>query len=318
MVVLGSGILATAYLAGSCGKMVAMLCLMAIGCGCFKPCLSTLLSLLYPAGDARKTKALGTYYLWIQLGALPSSLVGGWLRQHYGWGWAYSAAAIGALLSFLVLSVAWARLVPFRTDLEALVGTRVEVKDNSGEWKAGHIVTVLFGGIIFWLANQQQGSTLTFYAADRIDRHGIAAESFATLNPLFCAVLGPLLALVWRWSDRARGIAGMIATAVSFAILLVGSRNVSYFVLSYFLGALGEQLISPLGMAKITELVPRKHAALGMAGWLLTTSIGGYMAGRLGGLRAETAAIVTVGLCLVGAGWFGIRWPRQVRKEALA
>ena len=36
-----------------------MLGVLAIGCGMFKPCLSTLLALLYPSGDPAKVKAMG-------------------------------------------------------------------------------------------------------------------------------------------------------------------------------------------------------------------------------------------------------------------
>lgn len=313
MIMLGLGILTSAYLAGVSGRLLPMLGLIAVGCGCFKPCLSTLLSLLYPAGDERKIKALSTYYLWIQLGALPSGLIGGWLRQSYGWAAAYSAAATGAFLAFCAIGLAWARLVPYRTNLDALVGTAVDVEDQ-GEWKAGHILTVLGGGILFFLANQQQGSTLTFWAESRVDRHGLPAEAFSTLNPLFVGLLTPVLGRFWRSGERTRLISAMVATGLGFLILLVGSRNVSYFVLSYFLGALGELLISPFGMGKITELVPRRHAALGMAGWLLTTSIGGYFAGVFGGLAPEKAALVTAGLCLLGACWLGLRWPERKRE----
>jgi proton-dependent oligopeptide transporter, POT family len=308
IVMLGAGVLTLAYAAGAIGHFGLMLPLMAIGCGCFKPCLATLLSLLYPAGDDRKVKALSTYYLWINLGSLPSSLVGGWLRLHYGWGAAYSAAAVGAFLAVCVIGFAWTRLVPYRSDLGALLGTEVDMQ-TEGEWKWGQLATLFVGATLFWAANQQQGSTLTFWAAHRVDRHGIAPESFAALNPLFVGVLSLVIGRAVLGAERARLAITMLIVAASFGVLLYGDRNVSYLVLSYFLGALGELLIAPFGMGKVTDLVPRRAAAVSMAGWLLTTAIGGYCAGQLGGLPPETAARITVGLSVFAAGWFLLRWP---------
>jgi dipeptide/tripeptide permease len=60
----------------------------------------------------------------------------------------------------------------------------------------------------------------------------------------------------------------------------------------------------------VTDLVPRRYAAVAMALWLLTTALGGYLAGVFGAFRAETAAELTVGLAAMGAVWFWVRWPR--------
>lgn len=318
-VAIGAAVLAVAYFAGASGYLLGMLALAAIGCGFFKPCLATLLGLLYPTNDPRKAQALGTYYLCINLGALPSALVGGWLRQHYGWAAAYSAAGLGALLALGMIAVAWRRLVPFRTDLEALVQTEIAAPQPAETWKTGHLVTILVGGVLFWAANQQQGSTLTFWAAQRVDRMTtwglVPAESFASLNPLFVALLTPV---VGRWAahGRSRLVAAMLVVAGSFAVLLgPGGASIGGLVLCYLLGALAELLVSPLGMSTVTDLVPRRFAAVAMSLWLLTTSAGGYLAGVFGGFKAETAAELTVGLACAGAVWFWVRWPRAEQRS---
>jgi len=311
-VVIGTATLTLGYGLGTQGYLLPMLGVLAIGCGMFKPCLSTLLALLYPAGDPAKVKAMGRYYLAVQLGSLPSAFVAGWLRLHYGWGAAYSAAMLGAFLALVFALLAWRRLVPYKSDLEALVQTSVDLPAKE-TWQLGPLVTLLTVGALFWAANQQQGSTLTFWAAehvDRVTRWGIIPpETFASLNPLFVAILTPIVGM-WVASGRTRLITAMLVTGVGFGLIMLPSGSTVWgLTASYLLGALGELCLNPFGMSTATDLAPRSRGAIVMAAWLGTSAIGGYVAGALGGVPIWWACWLTMGLCLVGAGVAWLWWP---------
>lgn len=311
-VIIGTATLTLGYGLGTQGYLLPMLGILAIGCGMFKPCLSTLLALLYPAGDPAKVKAMGRYYLAVQLGSLPSAFVGGWLRLHYGWGAAYSAAMLGAFLALVFALLAWRRLVPYKSDLEALVQTSVDLPAKE-TWQLGPLVTLLTVGALFWAANQQQGSTLTFWAAehvDRVTRWGIIPpETFASLNPLFIGLLTPLVGM-WMANGRTRLVTAMLVTGAGFGLIMLPSGSTVWgLTASYLLGALGELCLNPFGMSTATDLAPRSRGAIVMAAWLGTSAIGGYVAGALGGVPIWWACWLTMGLCLVGAGVTWLWWP---------
>lgn len=311
-VIIGTATLTLGYGLGTQGYLLPMLGILAIGCGMFKPCLSTLLALLYPAGDPAKVKAMGRYYLAVQLGSLPSAFVGGWLRLHYGWGAAYSAAMLGAFLALVFALLAWRRLVPYKSDLEALVQTSVDLPAKE-TWQLGPLVTLLTVGALFWAANQQQGSTLTFWAAEHVDRvtrwGTIPPETFASLNPLFVAILTPLVGM-WLANGRTRLVTAMLVTGSGFGLIMLPSGSTVWgLTASYLLGALGELCLNPFGMSTATDLAPRSRGAIVMAAWLGTSAIGGYVAGALGCVPIWWACWLTMGLCLVGAGVAWLWWP---------
>ena len=311
-VIIGTATLTLGYGLGTKGYLLPMLGILAIGCGMFKPCLSTLLALLYPAGDPAKVKAMGRYYLAVQLGSHPSAFVGGWLRLHYGWGAAYSAAMLGAFLALVFALLAWRRLVPYKSDLEALVQTSVDLPAKE-TWQLGPLVTLLTVGALFWAANQQQGSTLTFWAAEHVDRvtrwGTIPPETFASLNPLFVAILTPLVGM-WLSNGRTRLVTAMLVTGSGFGLIMLPSGSTVWgLTASYLLGALGELCLNPFGMSTATDLAPRSRGAIVMAAWLGTSAIGGYVAGALGCVPIWWACWLTMGLCLVGAGVAWLWWP---------
>jgi len=86
------------------------LCLVAIGTGLLKPNISTMVGGLYSAEDQRRDAGFSIFYMGINLGALLSSIVCGFLAQgaefkaflgrlgldpHNSWHWAFGAAGVG-------------------------------------------------------------------------------------------------------------------------------------------------------------------------------------------------------------------------------
>lgn len=77
---------------------------MVIGNGFFKPNISTLLGLLYNEDRYRALKDDGysIFYMGVNLGALICNFVAAYMRNTYGWGYAFGAAGIGMFVGVLV------------------------------------------------------------------------------------------------------------------------------------------------------------------------------------------------------------------------
>jgi len=86
--------------------MFASLTLIIIGNGFFKPNISTLLGNIYNREDLKplKDNAYNIFYMGINIGAFVCNFVAAYLRNKYGWGWAFAAAGIGLLIGLIVLA----------------------------------------------------------------------------------------------------------------------------------------------------------------------------------------------------------------------
>ena len=76
--------------------------LVIFGNGFFKPNISTLVGRLYKEGSPLKDAGYNIFYMGINIGAFICNFVAAFLRNTYGWGWAFSAAGIG-----MVIGVVW-------------------------------------------------------------------------------------------------------------------------------------------------------------------------------------------------------------------
>jgi len=78
------------------------LALIVAGVGLLKPNISTMVGGLYPAGDPRRDKGFTIFYIGINIGALASSLIVGYIGERIGWHYGFALAGIGMLLGQVV------------------------------------------------------------------------------------------------------------------------------------------------------------------------------------------------------------------------
>ncbi|RFC72917.1 peptide MFS transporter [Streptomyces sp. AcE210] len=69
--------------------------LISAGTGLVKPNVATMVGKLYRTDDERRDAGFALYYMGINIGAFAGPLITGWLGEHKGWHWGFSAAAIG-------------------------------------------------------------------------------------------------------------------------------------------------------------------------------------------------------------------------------
>ncbi|HET9055918.1 MAG TPA: peptide MFS transporter [Chitinophagaceae bacterium] len=106
---IGGLLMASGYLLlglpGNTAMFIA-LCLIIVGNGFFKPNISTLLGNIYNREDLKplKDNAYNIFYMGINIGAFVCNFVAAYLRNKYGWGYAFSAAGIGLLIGLVILA----------------------------------------------------------------------------------------------------------------------------------------------------------------------------------------------------------------------
>jgi len=109
-IIVGGALLALGYYTLALPGDTAMYCALLfiiVGNGFFKPNISTLLGNIYNREDLKPKKdvAYSIFYMGINLGAFACNFVAAYLRNNYGWGYAFAAAGVGmtiALFWFII------------------------------------------------------------------------------------------------------------------------------------------------------------------------------------------------------------------------
>jgi POT family proton-dependent oligopeptide transporter len=104
---IGGALMAMGYLGLAVPGETAMwpaLLLIILGNGLFKPNISTLVGNLYSEERYKPYKDAGynIFYMGINIGAFVCNFVAAYLRNHYGWGYAFAAAGVGMLIGLAI------------------------------------------------------------------------------------------------------------------------------------------------------------------------------------------------------------------------
>ena len=107
---LGGSLMALGYFCLSIPGNTALfggLALIIIGNGFFKPNISTLLGNIYNRPDLQplKDNAYNIFYMGINIGAFVCNFVAAYLRNAYGWGYAFAAAGVGLVVGMIILAI---------------------------------------------------------------------------------------------------------------------------------------------------------------------------------------------------------------------
>jgi len=107
---IGGAMMGLGYMAlaipGDTAFILALL-LIIIGNGFFKPNISTLLGNLYNDEQykANKDSGYNIFYMGINIGAFVCNFFAAYLRNNYGWGYAFFAAGIGMFIGLIIFSM---------------------------------------------------------------------------------------------------------------------------------------------------------------------------------------------------------------------
>lgn len=185
---------------------------------------------------------------------------------------------------------------------------------NTQEKKNVLMIIVLFiSSAFFWAGFDQAGSSFSIFAKEYTNRYIFNWEYPSSwlqiLNPVLVVVLSPFIAALWislgkKMLDPSLPFKfglGLILMAIGFLFIAVGaniaitngSAGVKWLLLTYLFHTLGELTISPIGLAAISDLSPKKYVGQLMGIWFLASSLGAIIAGLLSG-QATNEGLITM------------------------
>ena len=162
---------------------------------------------------------------------------------------------------------------------------------------------LIMGSILFWALFEQAGSSLNLYTDRYVDRGGVPASTFQSINAIYIVLLGPLFAALWVWMGR-RGIEpsapakfglAMLQLGAGFLILVAGAANgvmtpVLFIFLIYLFHTTGELCLSPVGLSAMNRLAPAHMASLIMGTWFFASATGNFVAGLISAATGSESA----------------------------
>lgn len=147
---LGGSMMAIGYLClalpGNTALFVS-LALIIVGNGFFKPNISTLLGNIYNRTELRplKDNAYNIFYMGINIGAFVCNFVAAYLRNMYGWGYAFAAAGVGLIIGLIILGL------NLRNVKEGDIKKPVQAEDMSTGKIFGYVfLPAIIAAIIGW------------------------------------------------------------------------------------------------------------------------------------------------------------------------
>ncbi len=193
----------------------------------------------------------------------------------YGW----------LLLGLGVLLLGYVLLQSFKLDLEA-------------RHRIYAILFLLALQPLFWALFEQAGGSMNLFTDRFVDRQGVPASIFQSINPIYIILLGPIFAGLWVWLGR-RGLEpstpakfGIALAQIGFAnlVLVWGANSVGadtlvpvLFIFAFYLFATTAELcLSPVGLSAMNRLAPATMASLIMGAWFFATAGGNFLAGVIG------------------------------------
>ena len=158
-------------------------------------------------------------------------------------------------------------------------------------------IVLMIGSILFWALFEQAGSSLNLYTDRYVERAGVPASVFQSINSIYIVLLGPVFAALWTWLGRkglepstpAKFGLGIIQLGAGFLVLVAGATAggdgaktaVLFIFLIYLLHTTGELCLSPVGLSAMNRLSPAHMASLIMGCWFFASAAGNFTSGLI-------------------------------------
>lgn len=241
-----------------------------------------------PDPAALKRSVVGIKLEWLLYLVGVAAVVGIWQLIQY-------QSVIGWLLM-----VAGAILVGY------VLFTAVVKLDREARDRIFAAMFLILGSILFWALFEQAGSSLNLFTDRYVDRAGVPASMFQSINAIYIVLLAPLFAALWTFLGR-RGLEpstpakfglAMLQLGLGFLVLVWGSQAagmenltpVLFIFLIYLLHTTGELCLSPVGLSAMNRLAPAHMASLIMGTWFFASATGNFAAGLIAAATGSEAA----------------------------
>ncbi|MGH8516039.1 MAG: oligopeptide:H+ symporter, partial [Panacagrimonas sp.] len=158
---------------------------------------------------------------------------------------------------------------------------------------------------------EQAGSSFNLFAQDHTDRvmfgWEVPASWLQSINPMFIILLAPFFAALWVNLGR-RGLnpstpfkfaIGLVQMGIGFLVVYFASLFVvqgervapTWLMLTYLFHTTGELCLSPVGLAAVNRLSPKRYQGQMFGTWFTASALGHLIAGLLAGHLADDANV---------------------------
>ncbi len=189
-------------------------------------------------------------------------------------------------------------------------------------------IFLIIVSVLFWALFEQAGSSLNLFTDRYVDRAGVNASIFQSINPIYIILLAPLFAAAWTWlggrglepSTPAKFGLAVVQVGLGFLVLVWGAfafgienaTPVIFIFLVYLLHTTGELCLSPVGLSAMNRLAPAHMASLIMGSWFFASATANFVAGMIAaaagaeGLEGEAAGKTAVLDVYSTVGWIAV------------
>ena len=165
-------------------------------------------------------------------------------------------------------------------------------------------VVIFVFSTVFWSAYFQTQTTITLMTDELVNLNVLGFDMpitwLVSFNGFLCIVLAPIFGWFWMkkaeknndWKVATKMGWGMLLTGLGFVCFVLGLQSLGgkldgsikmsiwYVLGGYFVLTVGELLVSPIGMALFSKLLPKKFAAMSMAMWYFTYVVSSWITGK--------------------------------------
>jgi proton-dependent oligopeptide transporter, POT family len=178
---------------------------------------------------------------------------------------------------------------------------------------------------LFWGLFEQAGGSMNLFTDRFVDRAGVPAGIFQSINPIYIILLAPIFAALWQWLGKKgkepsapakfglalaqMGLANLVLVWGAEAYGIAAMTPVLLVFAYYFFATTAELCLSPVGLSAMNRLAPKHLASLIMGAWFYMTAVGNFVAGKIGeATGGESGELTKQGLLDIYElfGWIAI------------
>jgi len=287
------------------------LVIIALGYGIFTPSILTVLGNSYKDKPHLRDAGFTIYYASINIGVFLAMASLGSIANYISWNAAFVTAGIVQLIGLCPLfwylhkhKVSHSTLRKHREShapLNHIDRDRLKV-----------IGVFCLISVLFWIAYSQAFSSMEVFSHDFMNKviggHSIPEGVFLSTESLFLIFLAPALASLYRKlgnkdpSPSIKTALSFLFMAGCFLIMVLACLNIpasattasvhwGYLVFSFFLMAIGEMLLAPVGLSMISRLAPARYTAGLIGAWYVSVGLAFFLGGKLAGLMASVGGL---------------------------
>lgn len=291
--------------------------LIACGYGIFTPSILTVLGYTYRDKPALREAGFSIYYASINIGVFLALASLGTIAKYTNWNVAFAVAGLVQLIGLIPLVTylilhkeTYRNLKTFQKESRAIK----EVLTGVEKQRILVIVVFCLISILFWMAYSQGFSSMEIFAHDFMNKEiaGFAVPEgvFLSSESFFLIILAPILAAFYAWlqkrkkdpSPSMKTSLSLFAIAACFLLMMFASKEIpagatsadvssGYLVGSYFLMAVGEMLLAPIGLSMVSRIAPPRFTALAIGLWYVSVGIALFLGGMIASVMQNVGGL---------------------------